>query len=369
MNEESYSQGIVQCVTLNDLTRMFNLAELIEMTRSGLLQAWLNENVSEESADILSLDEIFSWDDDELRLMLCEVLSININELSDYDTQSIERALNKRWLKKIFGNETGTIVTNQHELKNALNAGDVDIYLVGGVFQIPLNKGGVTYHGCNNAVVEIPNLRDVDFDRAEIFLNDLQVFVRHSITVRYSGSTNLIFLRGDKIAINEAVKKIDVYKLLCGRQTFETPEEFSRRAESMTGIVVGKVIFDGKNYDINCQRFRLKIDWYSDFLSIARRWAGGKFFGCNVPVEFAKKIYETERVQLVYADFCADGDLPAIKRLYLITSEGTRIDILISDYPNFEDLIRQLQSGTSGGEGYGLELVKNFTAELKKFSR
>ena len=367
MNEEIYSEGLAQCFTVEDLTRNFSLAELIEMTRAGLLQSWLAENFSEEAADILSLEEIVSWSDDELRLELCEILGVDVNELSDFDAQSIERALNKRQLKEIFfdaGDEVGTIVTNQRELINALDNGDLIIYLVGGVFQIPLNKGGVTYFGRENALVEIPNRRDVDFDAAEISLNDLQIFVRHNITVKYANSTNLIFLRGDKIAHDDAVRKFEVYKLLRGRRAFETPENFSQRAEDMRGIVVGKTFLDDKDYNINLQMFDLKIDWHLDFLSVTRNFAE-KFFHCIIPAEFAQKLYETERAQLVYADFCANGDFPAIKNLYLITSDGTHLDIFVSDLPNFENRVEQQQSGGSFGRGYGLELVEKFKHDVK----
>lgn len=371
MNEEIYSEGIVQCFTLEDLTRIFSLTELADMARAGLLQQWLAENFSEEAAETLSADEIVSWSDDELKLALCEILGVNVDELSDFDAQSIKRAIDKRQLKEIFfgaGEDFGTIVTNQRELTDALNAGDVVIYLVGGVFQIPLNKGGVTYYGRENALVEIFSRRDVDFDAAEISLNDLQVFVRHTINVKYSNSTNLIFLRGDKVAREEFVRKIDVYKLLRGRRSFELPENFSRRVKEMTGIVVGKVVFDAKNYDIQRQFFSLKIDWYLDFLTVAQKFAAGKFFGCVVPADFAEKIYETERAQLVYADFCADGDFPAIKRLYLLTSDGARIDILVSDVPAFDEFFDSCQSGSSGGDGYGLELVETFNDEMKNLA-
>ena len=362
MSNENYSERLIQCFTVQELTRIFSLAELLEMAREGQLQSWLAENLYEEIAESLSPDEIASWSDDELRLALCELLEIDVAELSDYDAQAIERALNKRQLKEIFiGDEPeskgGTIVTNQRELIDALNNGDIIIYLVGGVFQIPRRYGGVTYYGRENALVEIPNRRDVDFDQAEISLNDLQIFVRNNITVKYANSTNLIFLRGDKIANDDATRKVDVYKFLRGRRAFETPENFSQRAENLRGIVVGKVILNEKDYNIDLQLFDLKIDWYSDFLSVARSFIG-KFFSCIIPAERAEQIYATERAQLVYADFCANGDCPAIKCLYLITADGTRIDILITDKPALEYFAELNQSGGgSGGRGYGLELI------------
>ena len=363
INEEKFFQAVAQCSAAQDLTRVFTFAELVEMTRAGFLQQWLAENFSEEAAQILSPDEIADWNDDDLKLALCEALAVDTTELSDYDAQAIERALNRRQLKEIFidkdaGDLEGTVVTNQRELNDALNAGDDVIYLVGGVFQIPLHKGGVTYFGRENALVEIPNVYDVDFDRAEISLNDLQIFVRHPITIKYADSKNLIFLRGDKISRDDSISKVAVYKFLRGRQPFETPENFSRHVESMSGIVVGKTILDAKSYDINRELFTLKIDWYLDFVSVTRNFSAGKFFACKVFVDYAKKIYETERAQLVYADFCVSGDRPAIKNLYLITSDGTRLDILVSDLPNFEDLVEQYQSGGSFGRGYGLELVE-----------
>ena len=132
----------------------------------------------------------------------------------------------------------------------------------------------------------------------------------------------------------------------------------------MRGIVVGKTFLDDKDYNINLQMFDLKIDWHLDFLSVTRNFAE-KFFHCIIPAEFAQKLYETERAQLVYADFCANGDFPAIKNLYLITSDGTHLDIFVSDLPNFENRVEQQQSGGSFGRGYGLELVEKFKHDVK----
>ncbi len=111
----------------------------------------------------------------------------------------------------------------------------------------------------------------------------------------------------------------------------------------------------------------MKIDWHLDFLRVARKFIE-KFFSCNIPAGLAVQIYATERAQLVYADFCSDGDFPAIKQLYLINADGTRFDILITDKPAQEFFAEQNQSGTSGGSGYGLELVENFNAEVKKLN-
>ena len=135
-------------------------------------------------------------------------------------------------------------------------------------------------------------------------MNDLQIFVRHPITIKYSDSKNLIFLRGDKISRDDSISKAAVYKFLRGRQFFERLEDFSQRAEQMSGIVGGKI-------------FRLPSRY--------------------------------KHAQLVYADFCASGDLPAIKNLYLITSYGMCLDIFSCDVPNFEDLVfrrQRLRLGT-----------------------
>ena len=369
MSEENFSNGLLNCVTLQDLTRLFSLTELLEMARKGRLQRWLADSFYEEVVEGFSPDEIASLNDDELRLELCERLEIDVTELSDYDAQAIERALNKRQLKEIFigdepENKGGTIVTNQRELIDALKNGDKIIYLVGSVFQIPLKYGGVTYYGRENAIVEIPSRRNVDFDQAEISLNDLQIFLRHLITVTYAKSTNLIFLHGDKIASAADVKKTNIYKLLRGRRAFETHEKFSQRVKYLRGIVVGKIILDDKNYNIDLQLFDLKIDWYFDFLSVARSFIG-KFFSCIIPAERAEQIYATERAQLVYADFYADGDRPAIKCLYLITADGTRFDILVTDKPVLEYFAELNQSGGGSGfgRGYGLELIADFNLE------
>ena len=47
ISEEKFFQGVVQCSAAQDLTRVFTLAGLVEMTRAGFLQQWLAENFSE----------------------------------------------------------------------------------------------------------------------------------------------------------------------------------------------------------------------------------------------------------------------------------------------------------------------------------
>lgn len=360
MDEDKFLLRISECLTTAEIKKAFTLAELVEMARAGIIQDWLCENFSEDAANFLALDEINFWNDDELRLALCQIFSIEISELPIYDAEAVSRAIRRKQLKEIYmGEEEGALVTNQRELLETLNDGYIVIYLVGGVFQIPLHKGGVTYIGRENALIEVSNFNDVSFDRAEIILRDLKIFVRQPINIECNNSSNVEILRVEKIALDNSLRKVDIYKFLQGRKTFETFDEFNDRAQKMQGVVVGEVLLDEKDYNIKWKVFDLKILWHLDFLDVAKKFSAGKFFSCILTPEFAKNIYEQERVQLVYADFVTDGNFPVIRKIYMITADGTRIDIIVGDIPLIDEITNAQGSGSSGERGYGLELIED----------
>ncbi|MBQ7704761.1 MAG: hypothetical protein IJT73_04955 [Selenomonadaceae bacterium] len=371
MDNEKFLQRLSFCFTLQEIIQSFTLPEIMEAARAGLIQDWIRENVSDDAANFLSQDKISEWNNDELCLAVCQIFSVDLNSLTEYEAQSVSRAIKRKQLKEIYieDGEEGAIVTNQRELLESLNAGYIVIYLVGGIFQIPLLKGGVTYIGRENALVEVSNFEDVSFDRAEIILKDLQLFVRQPINIECQNSTNVKILRGEKIALDNSIKKNEIYRLLQGRNAFETFEEFDERAKKMNGIVVGEVALEEKNYNIKWQVFDLKILWRLDFLNVARKFLTGKFFSCVVTADFAKKIYENERVQLVYADFVTDGNFPIIRCLYMITADGIRIDIKVGNIPLIDEIAGMQNYGSgsvsgSCGRGYGLELIENFKNKL-----
>ena len=361
MNDENFLERISNYLTADEIKKAFTLAELVEMARAGIIQNWLRENVSEDAADFLTPDEIISWNDDDLRLALCQIFSIEISELAEFDASALSRAILRKHLKEIYCRDNeGALVMNQRELLEALNAGYIVIYLVGGVFQIPLHKGGVTYIGRENALVEVSNFNDVNFDRAEIILRDVQIFVRTPINIECNNSSNVQILRGEKIALDNSMRKVDIYRFLQGRNTFETAEKFYERAQKMKGLVVGEVLLDEKDYNIDWKIFDLKILWHLDFLNVARKFSAGKFFSCILTPEFARNIYERERVQLVYADFVTDGNSPAISKIYMITADGTRIEIIVGNVSLVEKMKNAQGSGGSGSRGYGLDLILEF---------
>lgn len=365
--------------TLEDLIANVDITTLATAASENVLQRWLEDHFYFEQAKVLNIERIRELDADELRLVLCEELRIDLMSLSDYDTRAIERALARHRKKLLLidfdaGEPDGEIVENQTQLMKLLGREDCAvIYLCGGEFQIPSDKGSMTYIGREGAVVDIVARRPVDFDEAGIVFKNLTLSLRYlsPAEIKLEHSEKVRFVLGSRIALDENIRIRDVYAFIQGRDAFETFEAFARRAVSMRGIVIGEVLLEKADFDLDKNVFELRPRWRLEFIKPIKKFARGKFFGIIVDIDCAKKIFESERKQLTYADFGTEGSDAAIKAMYLQTETCGRILILLTDKP---PAFAQMQGGSSSssgrassrmsgrassafGGGYGLELI------------
>ncbi|MBR1728826.1 MAG: hypothetical protein IJ728_04810 [Selenomonadaceae bacterium] len=377
MNEE-----LEKYFTIEELIQNFTLAELVTLTEDKSLQNWLESRFYNEQAILLNADHIAKYNDDELRLAICEVLEIDPLTLSDYDSRAIDRALEKRRKKSIYAdNESDNeiIAETQQDLIKILADNKSDkIYLCGGEFQISLNKENITYIGRDNAVVNITSKQPINFDEKNIHLKNLKIFLQNinSDQITANDSSNLIFLNGNSIAINPKITQNDIYNLLQGRNKFESFDEFAERAENLSGVVIGEALLNENDFDIHNNIFEIKPRWRMNFSKLIKKFAENKFFSSIIAPNIAKSIYENQRKILIYADFATDGDEAIIKNIFLqienqieifdgnsavikniFPQSENRIEIFATDKPLAEVLAGLAISGSSGGRGYGINLI------------
>ena len=355
--------------TLEELISNVDLGTLVSATYGNALQSWLNEHLYSEQAHALNRDRINELDADEVRLALCEELSIDLMSLSDYDTRAIERALARRRKKIMYidfdaGDPDGEIAEDQAQLMKLMRRDDCKvIYLCGGAFQIPLSKNPMTYIGRDGAVINVVSRQPVSFDKAGIIFRDVTLCLQYLTPdkVELNNSTNVRFVMIKRVALDESIRQHEIYAFLQGRDAFESFEAFASRAERMRGIVVGDVLLDKADFDINRNVFELRPRWRVDFLKPIKKFARDKYFSFFVDAGNAEKIYEVERKQLLYADFGTDGGDAAIKVLFLQTETVGRILLLLTDKPpDIEFDARTSGTSGSGGAGYGLNLIAEF---------
>lgn len=132
-------ERLEDCQTLADLHDAFTLRELVILTQDGLLEKWLNNNLLESQAQMLS--SVRSQGGDAVLLALCNVLDIDVTKLSDYEAGQVARFVKRERVKSKHERECGkdgVIVTNQGELVETLQSEDVKkVYLYDEIFYTP----------------------------------------------------------------------------------------------------------------------------------------------------------------------------------------------------------------------------------------
>ena len=361
------------CNTIEELTANVDLGTLSAAATDGTLQRWLEEHFCDEQARAIDIARLRALNDDELRLALCEELSIDLMSLSDYDTRAIERALARRRKKIMYidfdaGEPDGAIAEDQNQLTALLNRNvDKVIYLCGGEFQIPLSRRSMTYIGRDGAIVDIERRGRVNFDAAGIVFKNLTLYLKYITPDKISidNSVNVKFVLGNCIALDETIRPHEVLAFLQGRGAFETFAEFSSRADKMRGIVIGEVALNPSDFDITRNIFELHPRWRIEFLKALRKFARDKYFSIFVDVDSARSIFDNERKQLIYADFGIDGSDAAIRVMFLQTQTRGRILIMLTDKPPAQAIGGTDHTSGSGGAGYGLELIRAFKDDVR----
>lgn len=259
-------------------------------------------------------------------------------------------------MKKSPGDDRKTaFVETQGKLVQAIKDDAKLIYLYGGEFRIPLNRRGVTYVGCANAVVDIDAEYDVDLDACEIVLENLQVYLHNPIKFTAIRSRNIKLLDGSRKTLATNVTLKEIFNILRGRRAFESPFDFKRRAENIKGVAVGNVLLDDKDFDFSIPQFNFRPRWDFDYIAVLKDFTTGKTFSIKLPPKDAEALYINERKLSIFADFTYRDDKLTILRLYFYTKTLDRIEIEVT-------LLGEEIAGSSCmfGAGYGLEIINAY---------
>ena len=345
-----------------ELAENFSLDELLNFTRQRNLQEWFAKNFYSSEARKIAAALNNESTDAELKFLLCKLFNLPPETLSEKELAEISELVERKhrrelYLKKI-DDRKAELVETQGELVRAVEDDAKLIYLCGGEFRIPLNRGGITYVGCENAIVDLDEDGDVDLDAAEIVLEDLQVFLHHPINLRAEKSKNLKIIDGSKKLLGERPTLKEIFDILRGRKNFETPEDFKTRAENLQGAAVGVVLFDEKDYDIDDAQFNFKPHWDFEYISVLKDFAVGKKFFLNISPAPARTLYANERKLQLFADFTYRGGRLTILNLYFMTKTLGRVAIKI--FLTEEKISAENFLATSGGLGYGLEIISDY---------
>lgn len=341
-----------------DVAENFSLDELLNFTRQKNLQEWFAENFYSSEARKVAAAVNSHSTDAELKLLLCKLFDLPIENLSPSELEEISATVNKNhkrelFMKKLPGDDRKVeLVETQGELFHALKNGAQLIYLYGGEFRIPLNRRGITYVGCENAVIDFDEESDVDLDKCEITLENVQVYLHHPIKFTAANSKNVKLIDGSrKILTNVPLK--DIFSILRGRRAFELPADFKRRADNVQGVAVGVALLDDKDFNFAAPQFNFQLHWDFEYIAVLKDFATGKKFSVKLLPKDAEKLYTNERKLQIFADFTSlDGKLTILK-LYFDTKTLGRIEIIIT--LRGENITSA--SSSMFGAGYGLEII------------
>ncbi len=340
----------------HELAANFSLDELLTLTRQRNLQEWLAVNFYAGEARKVSAALNDELDDAQLKLLLCKVFDLPLESLSPADVKEISSLVDKNHRRELFveqipGDDRKIFFAEtQGELVKALDADAQLIYLCGGEFRIPLHRGGVTYVGCDNALVDLDAEVDVDLDACEIVLRDVQVYLHHAINLRAEKSANVKVIDGSRTTLGEHPMLKEIFDILRGRKAFESPAYFTARAENRRGVAVGVALLDEKNFDFDAEQFNFSPRWDFEYISVLKDFAARKIFFATICPADAERLYDNERKLQIFADFTArDGKL-TIAALYFDTKTLGRIAITVRD--KF-----YVGSSSMSELGYGLDII------------
>ena len=352
-----------------ELIKNFSLEELLNFAKQRNLQEWLAENFYASEARKVAAAVKDEASDAALKLLICKLFNLSLENLSAGELEEISAVVEKNqrrelFIKKIPGDDRKIdFVENQSELFAALQNDAQIIYLYGGEFRIPLNRRGVTYIGCENAIIDLDEDFDVDFDAAEIVLEDLQIYLHHPIKIKAEQSKNLKILDGSKKVLSDRPTLKEIFDILRGRRSFETPENFKTRAENLQRAAVGVVLLENKNYNLDAAQFDFKLQWDFDYISVLKTFAADKKFSVTIRPNDAENLYSNERKLQFFADFTAQDGKLTILNLYFITKTLGKISVVITLR---DEKIAAISSG--GGLGYGLEIITAYDMRFEHAS-
>ena len=345
----SIEKSIFEFYSKRELVENFSLAELVDFAQQRNLQEWFEENFYASEAKKVATAISNEASDAELKLLICELFDLPLDTLSPEDVEEISALAEQKLFAKTP--KENKLVKTQRELVRAIKDGDKKIYLCGGEFRIPLNRNGITYIGRDNAVIDLDEELDVDFDKCEIFLEDVQLYLHHPINIKAEQSHNVKIIDASKKVLGERPTLKEIAEVLRGKNAFETPEDFKARVEKICGVAVGSTLLDDKDYDIDAAQFNFKPRWNFDYIPIVKNFAADKKFSVKLQLHDAESLYNNERKLQLFADFTYQGGKLAIRNLYF--APKTRGKVLIEGSLPAEEV----SSMSSGGLGYGLDII------------
>lgn len=345
-----------------EVVENFSLEELVDFAKQRNLQEWFAENFYAAEARKVAAALNNDASNAELKLLICKLFDLSIETLSAADLKEISATVERNQRRKLFmrkipgDDRKPAFVETQGELVKALQDEAQLIYLYGGEFRIPLNRRGVTYVGCENALINIDEEFDVDLDAGEIVLENLQVYLRYPIAFKAEKSKNVKILDGSKKALLPNVSLKEIFHILRGRRAFESPENFKRRAEDVKGAAVGEALLKDKDYAIDTAQFKFQPRWDFEYISVLKDFIADKKFFVKVHSKDVENLYHNERKLQIFADFTyRDGKL-TILNLYFDTKTLGRVEIIINE------IITSTSSGF--GLGYGLDIINDYEAKF-----
>lgn len=336
----------------------FSLAELVDFAQQPNLQEWFAENFYSAEARKVAAAISNEASDAQLKLLVCKLFDLLLDSLSPEDVEEISATVAKNQRRQLFmrripgDDRKAAFVETQGELVAALKDEAQLIYLYGGEFRIPLNRRGVTYIGCDNAVIDLDEEFDVDLDACGIVLEDVQVYLHHPINLQAANSKNVKIIDGSKKVLGERPTLKEIADILRGRRAFESATDFKTRAEEVRGAAVGSVLLNDKDYTIETAQFNFKPRWDFDYISVLKDFAADKKFSANLQLHDAESLYSNERKLQIFADFTYHGGKLTILNLYFDTKTLGRVAIVITE------IISSVSSGF--GLGYGLDIINNY---------
>lgn len=358
------STSIFKFHSKQELAENFSLEELLNFALQRNLQEWFAENFYASEARKVAAAINNELNRSEFKLLICKLFDLPIENLSADELEEISLITAKKqrrelFMKKLPGDDRKlAFVETQSELFNALQDDAQRIFLYGGEFRIPLNRRGINYIGCENAVIDFDEEFDIDLDASEIVLENLQVYLRHPINLQAAQSKNIKVLDGSKITLGERPTLKEIFDILRGRGAFESPETFKARAEDVKGVAVGVVLLEDKNYNFDAAQFNFKPRWDFEYISVLKDFASGKIFSVKLQPHDAQNLYGNERKLQIFADFTYRGGKLTILKLYFDTKTLGRIEIEITLR---EENFTLISSGV--GLGYGLDIINDYVAD------
>lgn len=349
--------------SIQELAKNFSLEELLNLARKKNLHEWLNVNFYYEESKKIAAALDNNLGDAEIKLLICKIFNLSLENLSSDELDEISTLIQRKHRRELFfddregSDRKAAFVESQGELVKALQGGAEILYLYGGEFQIPHNLRDKTYIGRNNAIIDFTYDNDIDFDERNIIFEDLQIYLHNPVTLKIEKSKNVKILNGTRKSLGARPTLKEIFEILLGRGSFESENNFVRRAEDIRGAAVGSVLLTEENYFYDDAKFEIRPQWNFDYISVFKDYAADRKFFVNLAPEHAELIYTNERKQQIFADFtCIDGKL-TILNLYLETVKLGRIAI----ESNF--IVRKKENFTSSGNvalGYGLNLINDY---------